>query len=243
MKLEWLGHAAFRLEGADGLAVVTDPYTPETAGYRPIEAPADVVIVSSSDDLFHCRADLVPGRDGKAPLAVDAHAVAKAQFTGQGATRILPRSRPAAISPPLTVECCLAAEWELHPSGRPGDNGMYRFVLDGVSVGHMGDIGNPPTPEQMAFFEGVDVLLALAGGPPTMALPDVRRLVEHARPRMVVPMHFRTLSYRPRNIAWVAEFVALFGEDATDFPCASAIEITPDTLPEPTRVVVLNHSH
>ena len=243
MKLEWLGHAAFRIESDAGLVIVTDPYTPETAGYRAIEAPADVVIVSSGDDLFHCRADLVPGRGGKAPLTVDAHAVAKAGLNGPGAARVLPRSRPSAIAPPLVVEACRAAEWELRPSGRPGDNGMYRFSVDGVSIGHMGDIGNPPTPEQMAFFEGVDVLLALAGGPPTMALPDVRRLVEHARPRIVVPMHFRTLCYAPRDIAWVEEFIALFGEAACDFPCASSIRITPDTLPEPTRVVVLNHSH
>ena len=243
MRLEWLGHAAFRIESADGLVVVTDPYTPDTAGYGPIEAPADVVVVSSDDDLFHCRADLVPGRDGKAPLVVNAHAVARTEATGLGATRVLPRSRRSAISPPLAVECCLAAEWELHPSGRPGDNGMYRFTVDGVSIGHMGDIGNPPTHAQMAFFEGVDVLLALAGGPPTMALPDVLRLIARVRPRIVVPMHFRTLCYRPRNIAWLGSFLSLVGEDAADFPCASSVEITPDTLPEPTRVVVLNHSH
>ena len=242
MKLTWYGHAAFRIETEAGLAIVTDPYTPETAGYGAIEDPADLVVVSSGDDLFHCRADLVPGRDGKAPLVVNAHDVAKAALNGPGAARILPRSRPLAVSPPVVVEACRAAEWELHPSGRPGDNGMYRFTLDGISIGHMGDIGNPPTDEQMDFFAGVDVLLALAGGPPTMALPDVHRLVERARPRIVVPMHFRTLSYRPRNIAWVDEFIALFGEEACDFPCTHTITLAPDRLPEPTRVVVLNHS-
>ena len=232
MKLEWLGHAAFRLEG-EGMAIVTDPYTPGTAGYRPIEEPADVVIVSSSDDTFHCRADLVPGRNGKAPLTVDAHQVAQ----GFGPAKAMPEG-----CPPLVVEACRAAEWELHPSGAPGDNGMYRFTLDGVSVGHMGDIGNPPTHEQMAFFEGVDVLLALAGGPPTMALPDVKRLVDQAKPRMVVPMHFRTLSYRPRNIAWIAEFLDLFDEADVDFACASSIEVAPATLPHATRVTVLTHA-
>lgn len=232
MKLTWYGHAAFRIESEAGLAIVTDPYTPETAGYGAIRDAADVVIVSSSDDLFHCRADLVPGRDGKAPLVVDAHQVARSG----GAARVMPRGHSA-----VTVEACRAAEWVLHPSGSPGDNGMYRFTVDGVSIGHMGDIGNPPTGEQMAFLEGVDVLLALAGGPPTMQLADVHRLVEHARPRVVVPMHFRTLSYKPRNIAWVAEFIALFGEEACDFPCTHAVALTRETLPEPTRVVVLDH--
>jgi L-ascorbate metabolism protein UlaG (beta-lactamase superfamily) len=30
----------------------------------------------------------------------------------------------------------------------PDQNGMYRFTVDGVRIGHMGDVGNPLMPAQ-----------------------------------------------------------------------------------------------
>src|SRR5262245_29193644 len=73
MKLKWYGHASFQVVSSDGLRIVTDPYTPELAGFRPIEDEADIVITSSDNDKFHCRADLIPGN----PIAINALAVAQ----------------------------------------------------------------------------------------------------------------------------------------------------------------------
>ena len=55
VKITFYAHASFRLE-ADGLVVVTDPYTPGPkpgSGFDPIDEPADIVIISSSTDDFH----------------------------------------------------------------------------------------------------------------------------------------------------------------------------------------------
>src|SRR3712207_7210559 len=43
------------------IAIVTDPYTPEVAGYDPITEPADIVIMSSATDSFHSCGERVPG--------------------------------------------------------------------------------------------------------------------------------------------------------------------------------------
>ena len=61
MKIKFYAHASFRLEG-DGLAVVTDPYTPDRSGFDPIDEPADVVIMSSATDDFHSDPSHVTGR-------------------------------------------------------------------------------------------------------------------------------------------------------------------------------------
>lgn len=46
----------------------------------------------------------------------------------------------------------------------PVENAMYRFELGGVSILHLGDLGNPLTGEQLARLRGrVDILLALTG--------------------------------------------------------------------------------
>ena len=62
MKIKWYGHASFLITGDNGRRIITDPYTPETSGYMPIPDAPDIVIISSDNDPFHCRADLIPGK-------------------------------------------------------------------------------------------------------------------------------------------------------------------------------------
>lgn len=224
MKLKWYGHAAFRLTGDDGTTIITDPYTPEGVGYAPIDETADIVIISSDDDDAHCRADLIPGT----PEVVNALDVALddgVKATAKG----------------IEVRAVEAAEWEHHPRGVPGQNGMYRFEMDGIRFAHMGDVGNPLTTEQMAFFADVDVLLALAGGYLTIELPDLKALIDHAKPKLIVPMHFRTLTYRPRNTMWIESFLSYFDDADVDFAFGSEAEIARDRLPAPTRVLVMDY--
>jgi L-ascorbate metabolism protein UlaG (beta-lactamase superfamily) len=60
MKIKWYGHACFRIEN-DGIAIITDPYTPDVAGLDPVDEPSDVVVISSATDRFHSYASMVPG--------------------------------------------------------------------------------------------------------------------------------------------------------------------------------------
>ncbi|MEM1273310.1 MAG: MBL fold metallo-hydrolase [Pseudomonadota bacterium] len=224
MLITWFGHAAFKLEDETGFSVITDPYTPDGVGYPPIKTTAELVIISSDDDDAHCRADLIPG----APTVLNALSVAQ-----NGGTK-------AAAG--LSVRAIEAAEWDHHPDRVvPGQNGMYRFELDGIKVAHMGDVGNPLSDAQIAFFEDCDVLLALAGGYLTIELPDLMRMIQIAQPKLVIPMHFRTLTYKPRNTMWIESFLAHFKDEDIDFACAHTAQITKDTLPNNTRVLVMDY--
>ena len=108
----------------NGTRVITDPYTPETAGYLPITDTPDVVIISSDNDSFHCRADLIPGN----PLVINA--LKLAQEGGHVTEKGIPFQAIAAME---------ALDHQYHD---PDQNGMYRFTVDGVSIGHLGDMGN-----------------------------------------------------------------------------------------------------
>jgi len=224
MQITWFGHASFKLTDSAGFSVITDPYTPEGVGYPPIRESADLVIISSDDDDAHCRADLIPGE----PSVLNALALAQAGGSGEMAG--------------LAVRAIEAAEWDHHPEHAvPGQNGMYRFEMDGLRIAHMGDVGNPLTEAQQAFFEDVDVLLALAGGYLTIELPDLMRMIRRVRPKLVIPMHFRTLTYRPRNTMWIESFLAHFRDDEVDFACAHNVAIGRGDLPSDTRVLVLDY--
>ena len=53
MRITWYGHAAFLIE-TQGLRIILDPYrSPDSGGYLPIDEPADMVIVSHEEDVYH----------------------------------------------------------------------------------------------------------------------------------------------------------------------------------------------
>jgi L-ascorbate metabolism protein UlaG (beta-lactamase superfamily) len=224
MKLKWYGQASFLVTANDGTMIVTDPFTPETAGYPPVQDAADIVIRSSDNDLFHCRADLIPG----SPTVITALDLAR-----EGGTR---------TEKGVTFHAIESMEALNHRYHDPDANGMYKFTVDGVSIGHMGDVGNALTDEQIGFFKGVDVLLALTGGHPTIELDDLKTVIDGAQPRYVVPMHYRTLSYKPRNILWVESFLAYFDPSEIDFAFSYEATITPESLPDKTRVLVIDYA-
>lgn len=224
MKLKWYGHAAFRIQSSDGLTIITDPYTPEGVGYPPITDAADVVIVSSDNDTAHCRYDLIPGD----PFAVNALQVAR-----EGGSRTVKG---------LTIQAIEAMEFIDHPEHEPDQNGMYRFEVDGIRIAHMGDVGNPLTEAQTSFFNDVDILLALTGGELTIELDDLKKVIDATQPKLIVPMHFRTLTYKPRNTHWIASFLAYFDDRDVDFACTHETVLTRNDIPERTRVLVMDYA-
>ncbi len=225
MKITWYGQASFGLEASSGLRIVTDPYDPATSGFKPFPDAADIVIRSSDNDTFHCNEQLVPKR----PDATVITALEVAQSGGE------------TVSHGVTFRAIEAMEHLDHHLHDPDQNGMYRFALDGIDIGHMGDMGNPFSDEQMTFFEGVDVLLSHAGGFPVIALEELVRIADTVKPKLVIPMHFRTLCYKPQEMFFITEFLKHFPEDKVDFACASSVDISRDTLPSETRGLVLDY--
>jgi L-ascorbate metabolism protein UlaG (beta-lactamase superfamily) len=224
MKIKWYGHASFRITADNGTAIITDPYTPDLAGYSPVTEPPDIVIASSDNDPYHCRADLIPG-----------------DFVSINALKLALSGEAEQMVKGIPIRAIEAMEALDHPEHDPDQNGMYRFVVDGIQIGHIGDLGNPFNKKQIEFFQGVDVFLALAGGLPTIKLPDLKAAIDAIRPRLVVPMHFRTLSYKPRNTLWIESFLSLFDDHVVDFACHYEVTLTRENLPEPTRVLVLDY--
>jgi L-ascorbate metabolism protein UlaG (beta-lactamase superfamily) len=223
MKLKWYGHASFRIRSDSGVSIITDPYDPTTAGFKPFTEPADIVIISSDNDSFHCNENLIPG------LHTTINALELARNGG------------VKLEHGIEFRAIEAMEARNHAEHDPDQNGMYRIKIDGIQIGHLGDMGNALTPAQLEFFAGIDVLLALVGGHPTLELSDLQTMIEHVKPKLVIPMHFRTLTYKPRNMFWITNFLELYDDSDVDFACASEVEITLEMLPEKTRVLVIDY--
>jgi L-ascorbate metabolism protein UlaG (beta-lactamase superfamily) len=218
MKIKWYGHACFRIEG-DDIVIVTDPYTPEVAGLDPMDEPADVVVMSSATDRFHSDASMVPG-DPKILNAL--------QISGRG---------PVEVN--NVVFEALPTMESLRHKESPDENAIYRFELEGISILHLGDLGNPLTDEQLALLRGrVNILLALSGGPPTIELEDLEQAIEEIRPRVVIPMHYQIPKLK-LDILPLEAFTSRYPEDAVTRVGATEVEFSLDTLPRTLRVYVL----
>ena len=160
MKIKWYGHASFIITSADGTSVITDPYTPETSGYQPIPDHPDIVVTSSINDSFHDRSDLIGGD----PIVINMLDVARdtGEMTAKG----------------VTFKAIESSEMYDHPEHEPDKCAMYRFEMDGISVGHMGDMGNPFTPEEIEFLmTSTCFLFSLAEFRPSSCLTSKRRLI------------------------------------------------------------------
>ena len=225
MKIKFYAHASFRLE-ADGLAVITDPYTPgpQNSGFDPIDEPADIVIMSSATDPFHSDPSHVRGD----PTVVNA-----LELPPEGADVRGMHIRPFPAMESMTFDF-----------GRdPDANALYLFTLGGVRVLHMGDIGNPLPQEHLDALGGqVDVLFALAGAHATIALDDLDAAISAIGPRVIIPMHY----YSPRgvlDIEPVDTFLERYPADSVTRVGGPQLELTPESLPvEAPHIYVLEQS-
>lgn len=228
MKIKFYAHASFRFE-ADGVAVVTDPYTPGASGFAPIREAADLVIMSSRTDDFHSDPSHVEGD----PVVVNA-------------LELPPGGREVLGVPIRGFEAYESTTFDYQSEfGRdPDANALYHFTLGGVRVLHMGDLGNPVDAAQLAALAGqVDILLALAGEHATIALDDLDDAIAAIRPRIVIPMHY----WHKRGVLRIEKvdrFLARFPAEQVTRLAASEMEITPDGLPPAgaMRVIVLEQA-
>lgn len=121
-----------------------------------------------------------------------------------------------------------------------------RHVLRGLAAGglrlaHMGDIGHHPLSEGLLRTLGsVDVLMIpVGGGPFTIGGREAAVVTDQVRPRIVIPMHYRT-AVRPE---WPGtdERPFLEGKPSIRQLGGHTLMVARDRLPAATQVVVMSY--
>lgn len=214
MKIKWLGHASFLITSESGLKVITDPYSRGGGiNYGPIREAADIVTVSHK----HQDHDNVGAVKGK-PVVVDA-----------------PGPRTVKGVELLGVPCYHDGAG----GAERGTNIIFCFIIDGVRVCHLGDLGHELDAATVQEVGPVDVLLVPVGGFYTIDSRQAAAVVVALKPRVVIPMHVKSAGC-DYPIAGVEEFLA--GRSNVRRVDASEIEIRKDGLPAGTETVVLRHA-
>ena len=183
MKLEWIGHACFRLTAEDGTVVITDPYD-ESVGIEMLPLAADLVTMSH-EHHDHNETRMLVGRP---------HIARGTQAAAVGG-----------------VTSCAVASWHDGEQGlKRGSNAIRIFEIDGLKVVHMGDQGCMPDEEALAAIADADVMMIPAGGTYTVDAQGAKAVLARVKPKCAIPMHVKT-KHCPYPITPVTPFLAAMG--------------------------------
>ena len=216
MKITWLGHSSFLVESRNGTRIITDPYESGSydgaVGYRPIDEQADIVTVSH-DHADHNAVEAVTG----APEIVRG-----------------PDSRTVRGVPIKGI----ATFHDGNKGQDRGRNTVYVIEVDGIRVGHLGDLGHALSDDEAKAVGEVDVLLAPVGGYYTIGPEEAKSVAESVGARIIIPMHYKTdaLGF---PIQPVDDFLKLM--DKVERAGSRTVELGKEDMEPAPKVIVLEY--
>ncbi len=213
MELTWLGHSCFRLKGKEA-TLITDPPSPAT-GYSLGRVTADIVTISHD----HVGHNYVKGVGG------EPHVV-----RGPGEYEI--------------EQVLIAGVKTYHDREQGkllGRNTAYLITMDDIHVCHLGDLADRLDEKALEELSNADVLLVPVGGRHTLDAERAAEVIAQLEPRLIVPMHYQTPSYKAvgEPLDPVEKFLHEMGVEAAE-PVAKLV-ITPSSLPSEPQVVLLTY--
>jgi len=217
LTLRWYGQSCFLLTSTAGTAVLMDPFG-EQVGYKVPQLKADAVTIS------HEHPD---------------HNNAEMAKPGAKIIRGLTEGGWATVSETVgDVKIRTVPVYHDDREGRMrGRNAVFVFETGGITVVHLGDLGHLLDEEQVKAIGKADVLLIPVGGAYTIDAQDATQVVSKLKPKIVIPMHYKTDKIKNIPIAPVDGF--LQGKPRVEKPKGSELQIR--KLPAETTIYVLGY--
>ncbi len=214
MEITWYGHSCFRLTERAMATVVTDPFDTETVGYEPLKLKTDIVTVSHD----------APGHNNLNAVKGYAHAI-----TGPGEFEI-----------GGVFITGVQTDMSGKKSADKPRNTLYVFDYMGITVAHLGDLRNVPTQTEIEALGTVHIVLVPVGGGNGMNASKAAEVVSLLEPNVGVPMHYQTPAVKV-PLDKLDKFMKEMGlHEAETMP---TLKVTRSTLPDETKVVVLDYLH
>ena len=159
--MRWFGYGCF-LFSDDNNRVVFDPHDGKSLGIFPPNADADIVICSHNTFARNSFRN-IRGNHTDFNTVRGHQSVRGFEFEGFPSTSIYD----------------------------DGENSIYRFVMDGISVVVCGCLGDIPSTDVLRAISKADIMVVPVGEYSTMPMGTVNRLIGITAPRIVVPSEFK----------------------------------------------------
>ncbi|HLE15638.1 MAG TPA: MBL fold metallo-hydrolase [Anaerolineales bacterium] len=212
MEINWYGLSCFRLTERGMASVVTDPYEHREVGFEPLKLRAEIVTVSHAS----------PGHGNTSAV--------------KGTSRV--------ITGPGEYEIGGVFITGVQTNGkgkRDADevrNTLYVFDFDGVTIAHLGDLSRVPSQTEIEALGEVHVALVPVGGGGGLNASKAAEMVSLLEPGIVIPMHYQ-VSGSSLKLAPLNKFLKEMG--VGEIAPEPSLKVTRSTVPEETRVVVLEY--
>lgn len=117
-----------------------------------------------------------------------------------------------------------------------GKNAAFKFSVDGVTICHLGDVGEYLTESLVEEIGKVDVMLIPVGGNYTIDGKEAANYVLNTHPKIVIPMHYKSPNL-DIDVDSVDKFLLTLGIPYEN--CGKEIEIDKNNLPTATKIIVM----
>jgi L-ascorbate metabolism protein UlaG (beta-lactamase superfamily) len=192
MDITYLGHSSFLIKSKDA-KIITDPFDPKKVGLPYPKQSADIVTVSH----HHYDHDYIDGlKEYKRIFDWPG------EFEMDG-VRIFG----------------FQSFHDDQKGSERGENVIFRFETEGLSVVHMGDIGHKPDDKLIDQLGDIDILMIPVGGHFTISSAEAADIVKKLDPAIVIPMHFQNESMDPslkEKLEPVSAFVQKMASEAVE---------------------------
>lgn len=187
-----------------------------------IQAQEGTVVLDPYEDFY------VPGL---APLNVAADRVyCSHDHKDHNASQVVKRT-----GVPCNMVVHILPSWHDEVQGaKRGSNQIHLFETEGMRVAHLGDLGCPLAQEQIEALSGVDVLMIPVGGFYTIDPQQAHAIVAQVKPRIVIPMHYRSSEFGYEVLSEVEEFLCLCAGPVTRLD-TNSVELTRHTPAQTIR--------
>lgn len=219
LSIQWLGHTSFLFSGS-GTKILVNPFRTVgcTAGYRPPNIAADLVLISSQ--LLDEGA--VEGLPGKPKLMYQPGVYELKGIKFQG----------------------IAIDHDRVGGKRFGINTAWQWNQAGINILHLGGAAAPISLEQKILMGRPDVLLVPVGGSDkAYNAQEARQAIQVLNPKLVIPTHYRTQAAAQNNcdIAPLDDFLTVMNGMEVRRSNSDTISMTPRDLPQNSAIQVFSY--
>lgn len=215
MEINWYGHSCFRLSERGMASVVNDPFDHRLVGYEALKLKADIVTISQDLPEYN----YLPGVKGDPYVIIGPgeYEVGNVFITG---TQTNGNSKKN--------------ENELR-------NTLYLIDYNGIAIAHLGNLNRVPGQTEVEALGSIHVALVPVGGGSGLTASKAAEVISLLEPSIVIPMHYAT-PLSTIKLDPLSKFLKEMGvADAEILPSLKIASA--NSLPEETRVVVLDYPH
>ena len=221
-EIVWYGHSFFSITTSAATKIVIDPYS--SIGYPIPRGVRGDILTVSHEHFDHNNVDIISGNPA---------IIRGLKEGGRDWNEVERQIKDVRLYSVSTYH-------DKSQGTKRGKNAIFVYEVDDLRLAHLGDLGHTLTDAQVERLGELDLLFVPVGGFFTIDGVDAAKVVKQIRPRIAIPIHYKTrvLANWPGSDENV--FLQRVG-GVVNRVGRTMIRVTKDDLPSSEEIWVMNY--